>query len=105
MVVSRNACGLAQGMGLPGGRRPFILRWRSLIGNRQRYAPTADRMKLGSGLSELLQTQEIFDVSAQKVGLRGRCRKRPIILDVKYVVEWIVANKISSGMTSLVWVE
>lgn len=62
------ACGLAQGMDLPGTVAPFILRGVSLVGIDSVMRPVADRLEAWQQLADTLGS-EVFDEIANTIGL------------------------------------
>jgi acrylyl-CoA reductase (NADPH) len=57
------ACGLAQGMDLPGTVAPFILRGVSLIGIDSVMAPRADRLNAWERLSRELDRERLAAIT------------------------------------------
>ncbi|WP_286235457.1 acrylyl-CoA reductase (NADPH) [Thalassotalea sediminis] len=57
------ACGLAQGMDLPGTVAPFILRGVTLVGIDSVMRPLEDRVEAWKRLAEVIDTQVIDEVS------------------------------------------
>ena len=62
------ACGLAQGMDLPGTVAPFILRGVTLAGIDSVMRPIADRVEAWQRLGEVLESKD-FDDIAEEVSL------------------------------------
>ncbi len=62
------ACGLAQGMDLPGSVAPFILRGVTLVGIDSVMRPIADREEAWQRLSQLLET-DVFEQIAEEISL------------------------------------
>jgi len=73
------ACGLAQGMDLPGSVAPFILRGVTLAGIDSVMAPMAKRERAWSMLANDLSL-ELLDSMTQVVGLSGALEVAPKIL-------------------------
>ncbi|OUM03660.1 acrylyl-CoA reductase (NADPH) [Variovorax sp. JS1663] len=59
------ACGLAQGMDLPGTVAPFILRGVSLIGIDSVMAPRADRLSAWQHLSQELDRERLAEITRE----------------------------------------
>jgi acrylyl-CoA reductase (NADPH) len=62
------ACGLAQGMDLPGTVAPFILRGVTLVGINSVYRSLEDRVEAWKRLGEILDA-EIFEDISKEIGL------------------------------------
>lgn len=75
------ACGLAQGMDLPGTVAPFILRGVTLAGIDSVMRPTADRIEAWQRLADVLEADMFKDVAKQ--------------IDLSQVVE--TANELLAG--------
>ena len=73
------ACGLAQGMDLPGSVAPFILRGVTLAGIDSVMAPMAKRERAWALLAENL-SPDLLDSMTQVVGLSGALEVAPQIL-------------------------
>lgn len=59
------ACGLAQGMDLPGSVAPFILRGITLAGINSVYRPLADRVEAWTRLGQLLGSETIEAIAKE----------------------------------------
>ncbi|MEY2993403.1 MAG: hypothetical protein RL357_338 [Pseudomonadota bacterium] len=73
------ACGLAQGMDLPGSVAPFILRGVTLAGIDSVMAPMAKRERAWAMLAQDL-SPDLLDSMTQVVGLSGALEVAPRIL-------------------------
>ena len=62
------ACGLAQGMDLPGTVAPFILRGVTLLGIDSVMRPIADRIQAWDRLADLVEP-EWFDSISEPISL------------------------------------
>ena len=76
------ACGLAQGMDLPGSVAPFILRGVSLLGIDSVMASTERRIEAWALLDKLLDRGKLAS-TVTKVGLAGAIAAAPALLDGK----------------------
>lgn len=73
------ACGLAQGMDLPGSVAPFILRGVKLIGVDSVMAPTARRIAAWSNLASEIREDQIATIT-QEIALAESLQWAPKIL-------------------------
>lgn len=76
------ACGLAQGMDLPGTVAPFILRGITLAGIDSVMRPLQDRVAAWTRLSELVDTQ-LLDRVATEIPLSQVCETAQHLIDGK----------------------
>lgn len=76
------ACGLAQGMDLPGSVAPFILRGITLAGIDSVMRPVKDRTEAWDRLAKLLDSKTLEDV-ATEIGLAQVCDTAQHLLDGK----------------------
>ncbi|NOU50572.1 oxidoreductase [Pseudoalteromonas sp. JBTF-M23] len=76
------ACGLAQGMDLPGTVAPFILRGITLAGIDSVMRPLKDRIEAWDRLSELLDTKTLEDV-ATEIPLSQVCDIAQLLIEGK----------------------
>lgn len=74
------ACGLAQGMDLPGTVAPFILRGVTLAGIDSVMRPLADRIEAWDRLAEVLDSNTLENV-ATEIGLAQVCDTAQRLLD------------------------
>lgn len=74
------ACGLAQGMDLPGTVAPFILRGITLAGIDSVMRPLQDRVAAWTRLSELVDTQ-LLDRVATEIPLSQVCETAQHLID------------------------
>jgi acrylyl-CoA reductase (NADPH) len=76
------ACGLAQGMDLPGTVAPFILRGVRLIGIESVNAPRERRIDAWRRLAHAMSVEKI-DLIAQEIGLSEAIARAPEVLEGK----------------------
>ena len=76
------ACGLAQGMDLPGTVAPFILRGVTLAGIDSVMRPLNDRIEAWDKLAEVLDSSTLDNV-ANEIGLAQVCDTAQLLLDGK----------------------
>lgn len=76
------ACGLAQGMDLPGTVAPFILRGVTLAGIDSVMRPIEDRIEAWDRLAKVLDSSTLSQV-ATEIGLAQVCDTAQLLLDGK----------------------
>jgi acrylyl-CoA reductase (NADPH) len=83
------ACGLAQGLDLPGSVAPFILRGISLLGIDSVMASTERRVEAWALLDKLIDRNTLAS-TVTKVGLAGAIAAAPALLDGKHRGRFVV---------------